>query len=214
MAPEMDDTEILKTNAVDIWSLGCILYRMVAGSAPFRSRVKVYQYAITGIFPPEAVKNRGFSVPCEDFLRDVLQPSPGLRPSAEACLRTAWIMSKAPVSEYSIGRDLYSRLSKIQHAAPRLEPLSGAAVNLAVGVYSAPGRPPLAWRLNYEIGSGTFGTIFLEKVQTRGMESPELWAVKRISKAVKSFPTRRYQEEVENLQVLSNVSFVQTCLVS
>jgi len=80
--------------------------------------------------------------------------------------------------------------------------------------YGAPVREPPAWKLDYKIGNGSFGTVFLEKVQTRGMESPELWAVKRIPMAVPNFSPRRFQEEVKNLQVLSNVSFVQTCLVS
>jgi len=79
-------------------------------------------------------------------------------------------------------------------------------------VDDAPVREPLAWRLNYEIGNGTFGTVFLEKVQTRVMVSPELWAVNRISKAMPNFPARRYQEEVKNLQALSHVSFVQICM--
>ena len=36
MAPEVHDTAQPKTNRVDIWSLGCILYRMVAGSPLFK----------------------------------------------------------------------------------------------------------------------------------------------------------------------------------
>ena len=81
-------------------------------------------------------------------------------------------------------------------------------------VYDAIARELPAWKFNYEIGHGAFGTVFLEKVQTRGMDFPELWAVKRIPKAVPNFPARRYQEEVRNLQALSSVSFVQTSLVS
>ena len=46
------------------------------------------------------------------------------------------------------------------------------------------------------------------------MVSPELWAVKRISKAVPNFSLKRCEEEIENLQKLSNVSIVQTCPVS
>ena len=122
-------------------------------------------------------------------------------------------MSKDPGSEYSIGWDLYNRLCKLKLTVPGLEPLADVAANLALGVHNAPVREPPVWKLNCRIGSGTFGTIFLEKVQTRGMGSPELWAVKRIP-MVPDFPTRRYQEEVKNLQALSNVSFVQACLFS
>ena len=75
-------------------------------------------------------------------------------------------------------------------------------------------REPPAWKLNYKIGNGSFGTVFLEKVQTRGMQSPELWAVKRLSRTVPNFPAKQYQSEVKNLQMLSNVSFVQTCALS
>ena len=77
-------------------------------------------------------------------------------------------------------------------------------------VHGAPVREPPAWKLNYKIGSGTFGTVFLEKVQTCGMEFPELWAVKKISRDLPNFPAKQYQNEVKNLQALSNVSYVQT----
>ena len=81
-------------------------------------------------------------------------------------------------------------------------------------VYGAPVREPPAWKLNYRIGSGAFGTVFLEKVQTRRMEFPELWAVKRISRELPHFPTKQYQAEIKNLQALSNVSFVRNCILS
>jgi len=214
MAPEMDDTAIPKTNRVDIWSLGCILYRMFAGSPLFPNTPGFYRYVFAGSSPPPEVKNAGFSVSCVDFLGDVLRPEPEDRPSAEDCMKNAWITNKASSPEHPIGRDLYSRLTDIERAAPRLAPLADAVVNRAVGVHGAPVRELSAWKFNYEIGHGAFGTVFLEKVQARGMDFPELWAVKRIPKAVPNFPARRYQEEVRNLQVLSSVSFVQTFLAS
>ena len=214
MAPEVQNTSKPKTNKVDIWSLGCILYQMVAGRPLFKDLHEVMTYSIRASSPPPEVEKIGFSAPCVSFLCDVLQPRPKYRPSAEACLKQAWTMSKDPGSEYSIGWDLYNRLCKLKLRDPRLEPLADVATNLAPGVHNAPVREPPDWKLNYRIGSGTFGTIFLEKVHTRGMGSPELWAVKRIPKVVPNFPTKRYQEEVKNLQALSNVSFVQAYLFS
>jgi len=68
--------------------------------------------------------------------------------------------------------------------------------------------------LNYPIGAGAFATVFLEKVQTLGMESPELWAVKRISRALPNFTSKRFQAEIKNSQALSNVCFAQPCVLS
>ena len=73
---------------------------------------------------------------------------------------------------------------------------------------SSPVREPPAWNLNYKIGTGTFGIVFLEKVQMHGMESPELWAVKRLSRTTPSFPAREYDNEIKNLKALSDVSFI------
>jgi len=57
-----------------------------------------------------------------------------------------------------------------------VEPHSRAPVGAleAVEDRTAPVREPPAWRLNYGIGSGPCGTVFLEKVQTHRMEFPEL----------------------------------------
>ena len=127
MAPEMDDTAALKTNKVDIWSLGCILYRMVAGNPLFHSRRELWRYADSASSPPQAIRNRGISVACEDFLGDVLQPSPEDRPSAEDCLTKPWITKKASGSEHSIGSDLYNRLVKIKRSAPDIDTFSDMA---------------------------------------------------------------------------------------
>ena len=90
------------------------------------------RYADRAPSPPSAVKNKGFSVACEDFLRDVLQPSPEDRPSAEDCLKTGWIMSG--VLEYGgrIGSDIYRRLLKIERAAPDVDTFSDMVAHQGV----------------------------------------------------------------------------------
>jgi len=82
------------------------------------------------------------------------------------------------------------------------------------GVSNDPVREPPAWRLNYEIGSGACGTVFLENVQTRDMGSPELWAVKMIPRALPNFTFKRYQAEIKNLEALAKVSLSRTRTIS
>jgi len=213
----MLDTSIPKTNRVDIWSLGCILYRMLAGSSLFNSGFGSLKYAIASPSSAPVVEDADFTVCCLGFLHDVLQPGPEDRPSAEDCLKNPWILGKDSGLEYSIGRDLYNRLSKIGLGAPRIDSFAYTVADRADGEIEVSGTPiaePAAWKLDYPIGDGSFGTVFLERVQIRGMESPELWAVKKISKTSPILPVKRYQAEIQNLQALSNVSIVQTCASS
>ena len=129
MAPEAEDTSNPKTNKVDIWSLGCILYRMMVGSPLFHSRREVWRYVDSTSSLPSAAKNKGLSIACENFLGDVLQPSPDDRPSAEVCLMKPWILNKGPGPEHSIGSDLYNRLVQVQRAASDIDTFSDMVVH-------------------------------------------------------------------------------------
>ena len=84
----------------------------------------------------------------------------------------------------------------------------------AAELYCAPDIGPPAWSMNYIIGTGAYGTVFLENVHLHGMESPELWAVKRIPRAVPNFTPKRYQAEINNLQALARESFSRTFILS
>ena len=84
----------------------------------------------------------------------------------------------------------------------------------SVGAHCSPVREPPAWRLNYKIGTGACGTVFLENVHLPEMKSPELWAVKMIPRALPNFTFKRYQAEIKNLQALARVSFARTCIIS
>ena len=132
MAPEMHDTSQPKTNRVDIWSLGCVLYRMLAGNLLFNDPFEVLKYSLTATSSPLAFDNIGFCIPCVSFLRDILQPIPEDRPSAEDCQEKAWIMSKVPGPEYAIGKDLYTRLSVINQRAPNVHSFLDMVTNREV----------------------------------------------------------------------------------
>jgi len=138
MAPEVHDTSTPKTNRVDIWSLGCVLYRMLAGNLLFNDPFEVLRYALTASSSPLPLGNKSFSIPCVFFLRDILQPVPEDRPSAEDCLKKTWITNEAAEPEYSIGKDLYSRLSKINCRAPNVHSFPDVVANRAADGGSVP----------------------------------------------------------------------------
>ena len=131
MAPEVHDTSKPKSNKVDIWSLGCVLYRMFAGNLLFNDPTDVFKYALTASSSPLPLENIGLSTPCVSFLRDLLQPVPEDRPSAEDCQKKHWITDGVAEPEYSIGKDLYARLSKINGRAPNVHSFPDMVANLA-----------------------------------------------------------------------------------
>jgi len=133
MAPEVHDTSTPKTNKVDIWSLGCVLYRMFTGNLLFKDPFEVLRYALTASSSPLPLDNIGLSIPCVSFLRGILQPIPEDRPSAEDCQKNPWITEEVLGPEYSVGEDLYARLSKINHQAPNVHSFSDMVANRAVG---------------------------------------------------------------------------------
>jgi len=103
------------------------------------------------------------------------------------------------------GENLLAHPGRTELLEPALEETEDCGV---------PVREPPAWKLNCRIGGGVFGNVFLEKSQARGTEFPELWVVKRISRHLQNFPAKQYRAEIENLQALSNVSFVQNYTLS
>jgi len=117
---------------------------MFAGNLLFNDPVQVWKYALTASSSLLALDNIGLSTPCVSFLHDILQPIPEDRPSAEDCLKKAWITTEVPRPEYSIGKDLHIRLAKISHQAPNVHSFLDMIANRAVESSSIPWEPLVA----------------------------------------------------------------------
>lgn len=99
MAPEVleyldtDTRNDEYTNAVDLWAVGCITYRLVTGVVPFppgRSLVKYCEDKSS--FPYDDLPDSGIN-PCSKFIKELLEPYPQRRPSASEALDHTWIIS-------------------------------------------------------------------------------------------------------------------------
>ena len=96
MAPELFyyvqelDTETSEyTSAIDLWSLGCIIYRIVTGAVPFPSLLSLRNYCrdpskVPLIIPPN-MEEAG------KFVQNLLMTHPAKRPAASVALESAWL---------------------------------------------------------------------------------------------------------------------------
>lgn len=100
MAPEIRyflnsyEPESYYTDAVDIWSAGCIVYRLITGVVPFPQSISLMKYCEDkSLFPYDALFDSGIKSEGSRFLRQLLVAEPRARPSASQALNHSWILS-------------------------------------------------------------------------------------------------------------------------
>jgi serine/threonine protein kinase len=82
------------TDAVDIWSTGCIVYRLITGVVPFPLSTLLMKYCEDkSLFPYDALFDSGIKSEGSRFLRQLLVVEPSARPSATQALKHNWILS-------------------------------------------------------------------------------------------------------------------------
>jgi serine/threonine protein kinase len=87
--PDLDTETSEYTSAIDLWALGCIVYRVITGAVPFPSLLSLRNFCRDPLkvplnIPPTMV-NAG------KFAEALLQPSPVMRPSASGALASTWL---------------------------------------------------------------------------------------------------------------------------
>ncbi|KAI1421312.1 kinase-like domain-containing protein [Xylaria sp. FL1777] len=78
--------------AVDIWSLGLIVYRMRTGQAAFEDSRDLSQFVVLGKpLSKELLASHGASTACTKFIESCLIPSPSQRPTVDQLVSDAWL---------------------------------------------------------------------------------------------------------------------------
>ena len=82
------------TDAVDIWSTGCIVYRLITGVVPFPEINLLMKFCEDkSLFPYDALFDSSIKSEGSRFLRQLLVAKPSARPSATQALKHNWILS-------------------------------------------------------------------------------------------------------------------------
>ena len=87
------------TRAVDIWSLGCVLYGLKCRRLPFPGSSLWGYCQGSGGFPESPLRVSGMTTAGIEFLNELLAVDPSKRPSATRALQSPWISQHGDSSE-------------------------------------------------------------------------------------------------------------------
>ncbi len=101
LAPEIEDDDFPDsdyTQAVDIWSLGCVIYTILAQTPPFMTTSSKRKP-----FPEQALKLHS-SIDATDFVKGLLAIDPAERPTAKDARSSKWLLdSDDPLDQNDLG---------------------------------------------------------------------------------------------------------------
>ncbi|KFY30171.1 hypothetical protein V494_08235 [Pseudogymnoascus sp. VKM F-4513 (FW-928)] len=109
MAPEVLDYDVTDisgteyTNAVDLWAVGCITFRLVTGIVPFPPGKSLWKYCEDqSLFPYGPCFDSGITSSCFKFIKGLLEAHPKKRPSASQALAHTWVSLGSNIERRSI----------------------------------------------------------------------------------------------------------------
>jgi hypothetical protein len=80
------------SNSVDIWSLGCVIYKVLTGAVPFDGIMALESYCSSRTeFPEKALREKGVSDDGVEFLKRLLAVKPEGRPTAVVAAEDQWL---------------------------------------------------------------------------------------------------------------------------
>lgn len=126
MAPEIRDDYFYSktsvyTNAVDIWSLGCLIHEIMTKETPFLDGKTFEDYVLGRIlFPRTMLIEKGASSTAIKFINSLLMPLPEERLTAEQALKSPWLAAEDDIQEWE-EEDTWAKMSD-QMAAVNFDP--------------------------------------------------------------------------------------------
>ena len=125
------------TNAVDIWAVGCIVYRLITGGVPFPPGKSLIRYCDDkSLFPYDALFDSGIRSEGSRFLRQLLRVMPHDRPTASEALKHPWVIANTQCTRMVSLRRSISKA--VTGRSPKLKPPD---VEVQVQDISMPSEP-------------------------------------------------------------------------
>ncbi|KAI9778689.1 MAG: hypothetical protein M1839_007920 [Geoglossum umbratile] len=137
---DTDEPTSVYDNAVDMWSMGCVIYRIATQNLPFPTPGAVFKFC-HGILPfPEQLLRAKISTDGTEFVKTLISPNPRDRLSAASALEALWLTQRKrntipkteESSEYHVS--IIAQTTKFKFGSPNQMETSPHAKEKATGV--------------------------------------------------------------------------------
>jgi serine/threonine protein kinase len=108
------------TASVDLWALGCVVYRMVTGGLPFPTvhEVNCYRFGLRN-FPGQELELVNLSNAGITFIESLVKADPEKRATAELALKSDWITSGPSGFQVTTSLESYLRTIRAKPTSNR-----------------------------------------------------------------------------------------------